>query len=249
MCIWSSVMLSEGNCPHKKGQQTWGFQKCWEHEYILKTPKHFLAYSAIKTEWRQQMWYNINKAYQGFLIQQRARCLHQRVFHQCTPSMPRLCTSRSLQCDASCHRSLKDSLLSSPSHSHKEPSCMEGRHRHAQLHAAPLKASSVPHDSKKFYLTSKVTVTVSFKKSLLKNHHRWHLSPRGFGSWLSYAKHGNVCFCNKILRLKSWLHSGFLNFPVEFGVTYMYVCSHITSLESQYKSYSAFVKVQVILCF
>lgn len=165
------------------------------------------------------MWYNINKAYQGFLIQQRAHCLHQRVFHQCTPSMPHLCTSMSPQCDASYHRSLRGSLLSSLSHSHKEPSCMEGRHRHTQLHVATLKASSVSHDSKKCYFTNEVTVTVSYEKSLLKVYHRWYLPPRWLGSWLSYAKHRETCFCNKILRLKSWLHSGFLNFHVEFGVT------------------------------
>lgn len=184
-------MLSEGYCPHKKGQQTWAFQKCWKCEYILKIPTHFLAYSSIETEWRQQMWCNINKAYQGFLIQQRARCLHQRVFHQCTPSTPHLCMSMLLQCDASYHRSLKDSLLSSLFHSHKEPSCMGRRHRHTQRHAATLKASSVSHDSKKCYFTNKVTVTVSYEKSLLKHQHRWYLPPRGLGSWL-LSKHGEI---------------------------------------------------------
>lgn len=165
MSISSSVTLSEGNCPHKQEQPTWAFQKCWKCEYILKNPKHFLAYSAIKTEWRQQIWYNINKAYQGFLIQQRAHCLHQTVFHRCTPSMPHPCMSTSLQCDASYHRSLKDSLLSSLSHSHKEPSCMEGRHRHIQLHAATSKAWSVPHDSEKCYLTNKITMAWKIIKS------------------------------------------------------------------------------------
>lgn len=139
--------------------------------------------SGRKTKIKQQIWGNTNKAYQGFLSQQRARCLHQIAFHQCTLSMPHPCMSMWLQCDANYHHSRKDSLWFSLFHLHTEPNCVEGRWKQTQLHVATWRTWPVPHDSNKCYLLNKVSA--SCKKSLQKYLERREL--------LWYAYFSEIC--------------------------------------------------------